>query len=138
MSKKVVTVGVYDIFHLGHFNFLENASRYGDELIVGVHDDVNFSKGVDFLYSLKDRMRIVGAFDFVSEARRYVRVDKFLEEVEFDVFAHGPDQDHEYFQVAKEYCLSNGKEVVEVPRTEGISSTQLRRFLDEKKTSIKG
>lgn len=137
MSKKVVTVGVYDIFHLGHFNFLEKASRYG-ELIVGVHDDVTFSKGVDFLYSLEDRIRIVGAFEFVSEAKRYVRVDQFLEEVEFDIFAHGPDQDHEYFQTAKEYCLRNGKEVVEVPRTDGISSTQLRKFLDEKKTSIKG
>lgn len=138
MSIRVITVGVYDIFHLGHFNFLEKAAELGDELCVGVHDDVNYSKGVDFLYPLEDRLRIVEALKFVTEAKRYVRVDEFLKGATFDVFAYGADQNHEFFQKAKAYCVENNKKTVEIPRTAGISSTQLRQFLGVKKTVIQG
>jgi glycerol-3-phosphate cytidylyltransferase len=130
---KVVTVGVFDLFHLGHMNVLEQASHCGDYLIIGVHDDMTNSKNVSFFYSLEDRIRFVSSLRFVSEALRYERIDLFLQSLDFDVFAHGPDQNHQYFQKAIEWCNDNNKKVVELQRTEGISSTILRDVLKDRK-----
>jgi ethanolamine-phosphate cytidylyltransferase len=39
-SDRVVYVdGTYDLFHVGHIEFLKRAKEHGDFLIVGVHDD---------------------------------------------------------------------------------------------------
>ena len=48
--------------------------------------------------------------------------------VKFDVFAKGPDQNHEGFQRAIDWCRDNEREVVVIPRTEGISSTMIRNI----------
>ena len=45
------------------------------------------------------------------------------------MFAKGPDQNHAGFQKAVEWCEKNGKEVVIIPRTDNISSSQLRTFI---------
>jgi glycerol-3-phosphate cytidylyltransferase len=135
---KVVVVGVFDIFHIGHFNFLEKAKKLGDALVVGVHDDKLNIKGVEFLYSLRDRIRIIEALEMVHEALPYERVDLFLKDLDFDVFAYGPDQSHRYFEAAKQFCVARGKRLVEISRTEGISSSQLREFLNKKTTFTKG
>lgn len=130
--RKVLTVGVFDFFHIGHLNALEAAKMHGDYLIVAVHDDKLNIKGVDFLYSLEERMRIIRALKFVDEVIPYERVDTLLPTVDFDVFAHGPDQNHQYFQKAFEWCHINGKEIIIIERTEGISSTKLRNILKTK------
>lgn len=128
-KKKVITVGVFDFFHLGHLNVLEQAKKQGDYLIVAVHDDKLNIKGVDFLYSLEERMRFVGNIGFVDEVIPYERVDTLVKNIDFDVFAHGQDQDHQYFQEAFSWCDANNKERIELKRTEGISSTKLRAIL---------
>jgi len=128
-KKKVVTVGVFDFFHLGHLNVLESAKSLGDYLIVGVHNDKLNTKGVDFLYSLDDRIRLVQSLCCVDEVVPYERIDLLIEGMDFDILAHGPDQNHQYFQKAFEWCIKNEKEVYTLPRTEGISSTKLRAIL---------
>lgn len=128
-KKKVLTVGVFDFFHLGHLNVLENAKKQGDYLIVAVHDDKLKSKGIDFLYTLEERMRFVGDIKLVDEVISYESVDQLVQKIDFDVFAHGPDQNHEYFQKAFQWCENNHKELVTLERTKGISSTILRRVL---------
>ncbi|SFT01626.1 Glycerol-3-phosphate cytidylyltransferase [Porphyromonadaceae bacterium NLAE-zl-C104] len=130
--KKVITVGVFDFFHLGHLNVLEAAKKYGDYLIVAVHDDKENTKGVEFLYSLEERMRFVGSIKFVDEVIPYERVDTLLEAIDFDIFVFGPDQNHKYFQKAFEWCRKNKKELIMLERTEGISSTRLREVISKK------
>ena len=120
--KKVLTVGVFDFFHLGHLNVLEQASKQGEYIIVAVHDDKLNIKGVDFLYSLEERMKIVGNIKFVDEVISYERVDQLVQNTDFDIFAHGEDQNHQYFQKAFNWCKENNKKVVMLERTEGISS----------------
>lgn len=132
MIKKVLTVGVFDFFHLGHLNVLEQARSYGDYLIVAVHDDKLNIKGVDFLYSLEERMRFVKSIGWVDEVVPYERVDLLVESMEFDVFAHGQDQNHQYFQKAFAWCVNRQKSIVTLERTEGISSTKLREILKHK------
>ncbi len=127
-----ITVGVFDVFHLGHLRMLQRARNLCDYLIVGVHDDINNSKGVKFAYSLSERLDIVSSLKPVGKACRYTRVDIFLEQENFDVFFYGPDQSHAYFQRAFEYCKENNKISVLLDRTPGISSTMLRSVLNEK------
>src|SRR5690606_24200475 len=109
-------------FHLGHLNVLEAAKSHGDYLIVAVHDDKLNIKGVEFLYSLEERMRLVSSIKFVDRVIPYERVDLLVQEIDFDVFAHGEDQNHQYFQKAFEWCKNNNKQTVVLERTEGISS----------------
>ena len=45
---------------------------------------------------------------------------------DFDIFVTGPDQIHDGFQRAMQWCREHGKQVVVLPRTEGISSSQLK------------
>lgn len=131
-KRKVVTVGVFDFFHLGHLNVMEAAKNHGDYLIVAVHDDKLNTKGVEFLYNLEERMRFVGSIKCVDEVIPYERVDLLLPTIEFDVFAYGPDQNHKYFQKAFEWCEKNNKEMVMLQRTGGISSTRIREIVNKK------
>ena len=96
-NRKVITVGVFDFFHLGHLNVLESAKEHGDYLIVAVHDDKLNTKGVEFLYNLEERMRFVASIKCVDKVVPYERVDELLSKIDFDVFAYGPDQNHQYF-----------------------------------------
>lgn len=123
---KVLTAGVFDLFHYGHFMCLKKASKLGDQLIVAVHDDKEFSKGIEFVNTLEQRLEMVASHRMVSITVPYERIDKLVREVEFDILAHGPDQNHQYFQAAFEWCRENGKQVIEIPRTEGISSSAIR------------
>lgn len=124
--KKVLTVGVYDLFHYGHLQSLKKARNFGNHLTVAVHDDEERSKGIDFIYSLEQRMEVVASLSFVDEVISYKRVDQLIGNIHFDVFAHGADQNHEYFQCMFSWCHQNDIELVTVPRTFGISSTQMR------------
>jgi|SRR5690554_4317162 len=130
--KKIITVGVFDFFHLGHLNVLKQAKEHGDYLIVAVHDDKLKSKGVDFLYTLEERIEFIRDLKFVDEVISYERVDLLIESVDFDIFVHGPDQNHEYFQKAFQWCKNNNKELAQTERTQGISSTKLREILKYK------
>lgn len=111
---------------------IKKARENCDYLIVAVHDDKLQSKGVDFAYTLEQRMEMVGSLKFVDEVIPYERVDLLLEKVDFDVFIHGPDQAHQYFQKAFEYCRNHQKGIKQLERTQGISSTMLRSVLNKK------
>jgi glycerol-3-phosphate cytidylyltransferase len=127
---KVATFGVFDLLNIGHLNLLEKCGNFGDYLIVAVHDDVHRSKGIDFFYSLENRMRMVGALRCVDEVIAYRSVDQTLATLNIDIFAHGPDQNHSRFQKAKESSKNKGVEVIEINRTDGVSSSQLRKYVN--------
>ncbi|MBO4827678.1 MAG: adenylyltransferase/cytidyltransferase family protein [Prevotella sp.] len=133
--KKVLTVGVYDMLHIGHVLLFKHAKELGDYLIVAVQaDDVilKYKPEAKMVYSTAERMFMVDSVKYVDEVIVYSDVDKDIQHVDFDVFAKGPDQCHAGFQKAVEWCEENGKEVVVIPRTEGISSTLLREYSKNK------
>lgn len=127
--KTVFTVGVFDVLHIGHVQLLRNASKLGQRLVVAVQaseDVVRYKPDCHLVFSTEERMYMVKAIKYVSEVVSYGAVDDIVREVGFDIFAIGPDQRHEGFQRAVEWCRANGKEVVVVPRTEGISSSWIK------------
>lgn len=127
--KVVLTFGVYDMLHIGHINLFKNAKELGDKLIVAVQrDDVikKYKPTAEVRYTTDERVFMVESVKYVDEVVLYEDVDVDIKRVKFDIFAKGPDQIHSGFQKAVEWCIDNGKEVVELPRTEGISSSLLR------------
>ncbi len=44
-KKIVLTSGVFDLVHIGHIDYLTNASKYGDILVVALTDDKFVNKG---------------------------------------------------------------------------------------------
>lgn len=127
----ILTVGVYDLLHIGHILLFKHAKELGDRLIVAVQDGdyiLKYKPGTQMVYTTEERMYMVSAIKYVDEVVVYKDIDKDIQNIDFDVFAKGPDQNHAGFQCAVEWCKANGKEVVIIPRTEGISSTMLREY----------
>ncbi|CAF0777260.1 unnamed protein product [Adineta steineri] len=69
-DKVVYTAGAFDLFHVGHVDFLEKAKACGDYLIVGLHSDrlVNRYKGSNHpIMNLHERVLSVLACRYVDE-----------------------------------------------------------------------
>ena len=132
--KKVLTVGVFDYFHLGHLRLFQNAKQLGDYLIVAVQDSDHVHKTkpeAELLYTTEQRTEIIRGLRVVDEVMIYQDVDTLLPAVTFDLFVKGPDQIHPGFLRAVKWCEQNGKEVVVLPRTPGISSSYVKHHLKE-------
>lgn len=125
---RILTVGVFDLFHVGHLNLFLKAREYGDYLIVAVQDDpTKYKPGVIFHYSYEERSKIILNLRPVDKVIKYFDVDKIVTQIQFDFFAKGPDQNHAGFQKAVDYCIKHNKKIVVIPRTEGVSSSLIRK-----------
>jgi len=125
MMKRVITYGTYDLLHQGHINLLKRAKELGDYLIVGVTSD-SFDRGrgkLNVRNNVLERVEAVKATGFADEViiEDYLgqKIDD-IQKYDVDIFAIGSDWKGK-FDYLNEYC-----KVVYLPRTEGISSTQLR------------
>lgn len=127
--KRILTFGVYDLMHIGHVILFKRAKDLGDYLIVAVQDGEQIQKykpNAQMVYSTEERLFMVSSIRYVDEVVTYKDVDVDIQNIDFDVFVKGPDQNHQGFKKAEEWCLKNGKTVITLPRTEGISSSMLR------------
>lgn len=129
--KTVVTFGVYDLLHWGHFELFRRCKEYageGGRLIVAVQADewVTKFKDIKLTYSWGQRAKMIATLRYVDEVVPYTSVDDTIKTLDFDAAIFGPDQTHAGFLRAKEWCAVNGREVIVLPRTEGISSSQIR------------
>ena len=130
--KKVLTVGVFDLLHIGHIELFRKAKALGDYLIGAVQDSdyvFQFKPDARLVYSTEERCYMVSAIRYVDEVVVYRNVGNIVDEVDFDIFAKGPDQSHVGFQRVVDYCGENDKTVVVMPRTEGISSSELKDLI---------
>ena len=130
--KKVLTVGVYDLLHWGHFELFRRAKELagpGGKLVVAVQRDeivTKYKPQAKLVYDWERRVKMISALRYVDEVVPYGDIDESIKCIDFTVFAIGGDQVHQGFQRAVEWCEQNGKDVVRLTRTDGISSTQLR------------
>lgn len=133
--KKVLTYGTFDLFHIGHLNLLKCAKELGDYLVVAVSSDqFNAIKGKKCAIPDYERMAIVEAIKYVDEVIPENSWDQKISDVkkyDIDVFVMGDDWRGK-FDFLKKYC-----EVVYLPRTDGISTTQIKRELGLKNNDDK-
>lgn len=122
--KRIITFGTFDVLHIGHIRILQRARALGDILIVGVSSDaLNFrKKGRYPVYAENERMEIVSSIDGVDEVFREDALElkgDYIKAHRADVLVMGNDWEGR-FDEFKSLC-----EVIYLPRTEGISTTQL-------------
>ena len=134
---KVLLVGVFDLFHYGHLRLIKRAAKLGDYCIVAVQTDEYVARfkppgAQELYYSTEVRMEMIRALRCVDEVITYNSVGEDIMNIGFDVFAKGPDQTHAGFASAVKWCEENGKEVVIIPRTEGISTSQIKEDVPDK------
>lgn len=128
--KKVITYGTYDLLHVGHINLLKRAKALGDYLLVVLStDEFNAIKHKTAYHSYEDRKQILEAIRYVDEVIPEICWEQKVSDVvdnNIDVFVMGDDWAGQ-FDFLKEYC-----EVVYLPRTDGISTTKIKKDLHEK------
>ncbi len=137
--KKVMTVGVYDLLHKGHVELYRRAKGLGDYLIVAVQDGdfiLKYKPTAKVLNSTEDRKYMIKSIRYVDEVITYTDVDKIVQDVDFDVFVTGPDQCHEGFQRAIQWCEEHGKEHIILGRTDGVSSSELKAKIEARVSKI--
>lgn len=130
--KTIFTVGVFDLLHVGHILLFKHAKELGDRLVVAVQNDdviLKYKPEAEMVNTTEERLFMVKSIRYVDQVVTYDDVDDIVQKVDFDIFAVGSDQCHEGFQRAIKWCKERGKEVITIPRTEGISSSMLRRFV---------
>lgn len=118
--------GTFDLFHVGHLNLLRRAKQRCDYLIVGVHESGAW-KGKETFISLNDRMEIVKACKYVdkvviSDPEDCDAWDKYHYS---RLFVGSDYRETERFK-KYEKILKGKAEIVYLPYTNGISSSDLR------------
>lgn len=128
--KKVITYGTFDLLHVGHINILRRAKALGDYLVVAIStDEFNALKGKKAYYSYEDRKTILEAIKYVDEVIPENNWEQKIQDVKdhnIDTFVMGHDWEGK-FDFLKDYC-----EVIYLPRTEGISTTKIKKDLMSK------
>jgi len=114
------------MLHRGHLSILERAKALGDYLIVGVTDELyDRSRGkLNVSEGTKQRMKAVEDLDYVDKVILETHKGQKTEDMQkydVDIFAIGDDW------VGSFDYLNEYTKVVYLPRTEGISSTKLRK-----------
>ena len=128
--KKVITYGSFDLFHEGHFQLLKRAKALGDHLTVGVTTEYydRMRGKLNLVDSIRTRMDNVWntglADEIIVEDHEGQKIED-IQRIGIDVFTLGSDWVGR-FDYLKQYC-----EVVYLPRTSGISSTELRDGLQQ-------
>ena len=128
--KKVITYGTFDLLHYGHINLLRRAKELGDYLIVALStDEFNSSKKHKVCYfTYEQRKQLLEAIryvDLVIPEENWEQKVSDVKEFRVDTFVMGDDWKGK-FDFLKEYC-----DVVYLPRTPEISTTQIKEDLKE-------
>ena len=140
--KRVLTVGVFDLMHYGHVELFRKAKELageGGHLIVGVQDDIYVKKykpNAKLAYPFAIRKFMVESIKYVDRVIVHTDVDETVKRVDFDIFCVGGEQSHPGFLRAIKWCEDNGKTIVRISRTEGISSTMIRSGVEAVQQSV--
>lgn len=125
--RTVLTYGTFDLFHIGHLNLLKRLKSCGDRLIVGVStDEFNSIKGKSTVIPYRHRAEIVSAISYVDKVIPEDNWDQKIEDIKREsvsVFAMGDDWAGR-FDFLSNYC-----EVLYLPRTKDVSTTEIKSFL---------
>ncbi len=127
MERRVITYGTFDMFHIGHLELLKRSKALGDELIVAIStDEFNNLKGKKTIIPYAHRKDIIQSIKYVDQVipeKSWEQKIDDIKQLEIDIFVIGDDWKGR-FDYLKDYC-----EVVYLPRSNGISSTELKNAL---------
>jgi len=103
----VLIVGVFDLFHRGHLEFLKKAKNYGENVYVLINgDEFTTQYKRKPIYSERDRAEIISALGFIYQVdiTNSPDIKPYLEEHDINVILHGDDWEHESY--LKQICVT--------------------------------
>ncbi len=127
----VITYGTFDLFHIGHLKLLERCKALGASLTVAVSTDEFNSKSKNKITAqpCSERMQIVEAIKYVDRVIPESCWEQKRDDVikyNIDVFVIGDDWRGK-FDFLEDLC-----QVVYLPRTDGISTTERKQQIVSK------
>lgn len=130
--KRVITYGTFDLLHYGHINLLRRAKALGDYLIVVLSsDEFNWNekqKKCYFTYEeRKALLESVRYVDLVIPEENWEQKKTDVHEYHVNTFVMGDDWKGKF-----DFLKDEGVEVVYLPRTPEISTTQIKQDLNKK------
>lgn len=130
-KKLVVTNGCFDILHLGHVTYLENARGFGDALLVGVNGDngVHELKGEGRPVNIEfDRAAVLAALESIAGVCIFPEktATNFLARAKPDIYVKGGDYTLETLNKDERRTVEQaGGKIVIIPFVSGKSTTSL-------------
>lgn len=130
--KRVITYGTFDMLHYGHINLLKRARALGDYLIVVLStDEFNWEqKQKKCYFSYEQRKALLESIryvDLVIPEQSWEQKKSDVHEYHIDTFVMGNDWEGKF-----DFLKEEGVEVVYLPRTPEISTTQIKQDLHNK------
>lgn len=129
--KRVITYGTFDLLHYGHINLLRRAKALGDYLIVALStDEFNWNdKHKKTYFSYEQRKQLLESIryvDLVIPEKNWNQKKTDMHEYHIDSFVMGDDWEGKF-----NFLKDEGVEVVYLPRTAEISSSKIKKDLND-------
>jgi rfaE bifunctional protein nucleotidyltransferase chain/domain len=136
-KRLVVTNGCFDLLHLGHVTYLENARNLGDMLLIGLNSDdaVRGLKGPTRpINAEQDRAAVLAALESVSAVCifREVTATRFLQHARPDIYVKGGDYTLDTINQEERRTVEGGGGKIEIISfVPGKSTTALLKKIAE-------
>ena len=137
---RCVVNGVFDLFHVGHVRLLKRAKDMFKEVVVAIDsDELVMQEKRKPIFSQEERLEIIKACRYVDDALIVDRswgphayeesaVNDFMEKYKIDAAFVAAD-DLEYVKYWFGHLYKQDRVVI-VPRTQGISTTQVIKIVN--------
>lgn len=127
--KRILTYGTFDLLHYGHIEILRRSKELGDYLVVAVSsDEFNSIKGKKAYNNYETRKKMLESIkyvDLVIPENKWDQKREDIKKYKIDCVVMGSDwKGNEKFENLKDLC-----DVVYLPRTEGISTSKIKKDL---------
>lgn len=135
-NKKIVfTNGCFDILHIGHIRYLQEAAKLGNLLVVGVNSDVSVrrlkgpERPINSEFERAEMLCALGFVDYVVVFNEDTPLD-LIKKIQPDILVKGGDYSNEYVVGTNEVKDRGGK-VVLIPFVEGKSTTNIIKKIQQ-------
>ena len=131
----IITFGTFDLFHLGHINLLQRAKKLGNRLIVGISTDEHIKehKNTEPVYSFAEREEIISNMKCIHQVFReesyglnFEKKKEYIVKYRANIFVMGDDWKNKFD------CLNTVCQVVYIPRTINISSSEIKQAIKDR------
>lgn len=128
--KTIYMDGVFDLFHIGHLNAIQECAKLGDRVIIGVtgQEDATGYKRLPIIKE-DERVAIISSLKYVDKVIcpcPLIVTQKFMEEEQIDLVVHGfaskedEKRQYEFFEIP----IKNGK-FKTIPYYQDLSTTDI-------------
>ena len=118
LKKKIVLChGVFDLLHIGHVTYFEQAKKLGDILVISVTDDKYVNKGpLRPVFKINQRIAFLKKLKIVDIVLKsdFETAEKIIESVKPDIYCKGPD-----YKNKKKIDINLKKEIYVVKKYKG-------------------